>query len=112
MLFSRWLDFILLYLAHDVNNALINMLQFGLRQRSLVDFLHVFKNDFFPLWLVDGHAGVAFELANLLGQFGSLVQQFHETKIEFVNLFAPVGYIHKILWLLRDCESQPRVTAI
>src|SRR5947209_3263567 len=104
--FDLRLDFNLLYLAHHINNALIDVLQFGVRQRPLIGFLHVFKNQFLPLRFIDWHAGVAFEFANLLRQFGPLVQQLHQAKIKCVNLFAPVGYVHKIPLSLMECESR------
>src|SRR5258707_13150038 len=84
----------LLDLTHHVDDPLIDLVKITIRQRPPVDLAHVFKNNLFPRRLVDGHAGVALQLADFLRGLCALVEQFHQSAIQSINLLAPAGYIH------------------
>src|SRR5262249_55865592 len=92
--FGRGHDLCLLNVAHHVNDPFIDVAQLVVRQGALVGPAHVLKDGFLPIRLVDGQAGIALQLADLLRGPGPLVEQVHQAAVELVDLLAPVGNLH------------------
>src|SRR6185437_13285711 len=87
----------LLNIPHHVNNAFKYLAQFTVRKRPAVGLPDILKDDFFPVRLIDGHIGIALQLPNFLRCTGTLIQDFHQTKVQFIDFSAPV----------RDCHIRP-----
>src|SRR5713101_2991117 len=103
------LNFFFLQRAHDVNNALKNVLQLMIGQRPTIEGTHILKNFLFPFRLVDGYLGVALEAANFLGRARALVQQLDHLAVKLVNFLSPICDIHGFIQRngVQEWDNQP-----
>src|SRR6185437_5110912 len=87
-------NLLLLQLAHDVDNAFEDVLNFTIRQRTFIGFLHALKNVLLPLGLINWKIGVVLQLADLPRRRSALVDQLYQFEIQLIDFLAPVFYGH------------------
>src|SRR5207302_6617651 len=90
------LNFFFLNVAHHVNDALENMVQLSVRQRSATYRAHILKNLLLAVRLVDGHLSITLEAANLFGSLRALIEQLNHFAVELIDFLAPLGDIHAL----------------
>jgi hypothetical protein len=87
-------DFVLLNIAHDIHDALVNLNQVPVMQGAVILFLHPFEHDALPIGLVNRHVGLALEASDFLGRLGALVQDLHQLLVDLIDSLTPVCNIH------------------
>src|SRR5690348_7777970 len=75
---------VLLERAHHVDDALVNVLQLNVGERSVVGRADIVKDDALAVRLVNGEVGGAFELADFVRRRGPLVEQRDDLPVDFI----------------------------
>ena len=80
--------------AHDVHNALIEVLHLRSCERARVDLANVFEDGLLALRLVDGRGALLLELANGDCSSSAFGEQEDDLLVQLIDLLAPVGDFH------------------
>src|SRR5215467_7143241 len=94
--FSFRRNLIFLNVAHYVDDPLIYRAQFAVGKRPAIDAQYILKNPLLALRLIDGHAGVPFQLADFMRGLGAFIQQLNQAAVKLINFVAPVGNLHSL----------------
>ena len=87
----------------DIDGAIV--------KRAAVHLLKPLKHDAFALRIGDWQGCGLFQRADLQGKARPHVQESKQFDVYFVNLFAPMFYVHGS-WLRAKIKSQPRLFRI
>jgi len=89
-------DFVLLDLAHDIYQALIDLAKLDFGQGALVFALYVVENNELTVGFVHREARVLFELSDFYGAVGALADQPDELPVDIVDFEPPLRYVHSL----------------
>src|SRR5690349_7287839 len=99
------MNLLLLQLAHDIDDALKDVLDLTIRKRTLVCLFHSFEDVLLPLRLINGKIRVVLQLADLPCRRSALVDQLYQFEIQLIDFLTPVFYGH--FAKLSACASLP-----